>query len=119
MKGFVEYSNKRPKYKDFCESDIPLKVLAFVKDEVWKYESEFRIISFPDLIPSNKIDSNGLNIYCEVLKKENIKKIVLGARSSKILEKRIVNWASNYAKNVKLKKAVPCTDTFQFFYDDL
>ena len=88
-----------------------------LKDSEWKHENEIR--SFIDLkyLPATRTDPNGYPLHCKDFPVEHINKIILGARSDKILERKVKFWVDNYATNVIIEKAIPCKNEYKLNYE--
>lgn len=113
--GKVTYSNKRldtESIKDETE-------FAFIKDDVWKYESEYRVISFKSLLKKVNIDKNDMDIYIDILGYTGLSKVIVGARSNDALLEKLKLWRDKYKSEFIIQKAVLDTEFYRLNYQDL
>ena len=97
----VDYQSKRKRY---TLSHLKEEDLYTVKDIAWEYENEWRMmVALEDA--DEKIDQHGDNIHLFKFPFKAIKRVVLGANSTEILEKKVVDaWHNNFS-HAKLCRA--------------
>lgn len=121
--GFVKYRKKRPAIQLGSNKKINKKSLVnklyFTKDDIWKYESEYRMIYPFNNLDILGVDVNGLTIFGSLLSEEHLCSVVLGIKASEILEKRVTHWLNTNTKNTTLHRAFPCDKTFDFYYEEI
>ncbi|MBJ7556541.1 DUF2971 domain-containing protein [Marinomonas spartinae] len=128
--GHVNYSKNRPvnlfktvhnikKKESKEEKEKEMLNFFLAKDDDWKHEKEYRILSaFSDLY-SNKLDSNGFKICTFKIPAHQIESITLGVRASEALERKAKFWIQSHSNKTKLFRAKPCATEYKFLDEEI
>lgn len=112
----VKYSSKRPSYSMEDEINSSLRDNLFQKDIAWKHECESRSIVSITKKNTLNTDLKGYPIICHNFEPCHISYVVLGARSSNTLKRKVKNWINFATPKTQLYIAVPSRTDYKLDY---
>ncbi|WP_133013405.1 DUF2971 domain-containing protein [Marinomonas flavescens] len=109
--GSVVYKKDRPESQEEYTS-TSIFSSALYKDDQWEHEEEYRILAELNCFLPFNTDKNGFPLFTLTLPYKYIKKITLGVRATKELERKALFYIKNYAPNASLDRNTLCPKSY-------